>query len=108
MQTAAHEAEALVLEPKHLTMVRAILADVTPGQRVWAFGSRASGRHVWRFSDLDLAFEGELTWRQRGALDEAFDESDLPMKVDLVELPMIDPEFADRIRRDFVSIQACE
>ena len=41
-----------------------------------------------RFSDLDLAFDAgrPLTLRDAAILDEAFDESDLPWRVDLVDL----------------------
>jgi len=86
-------------------MVRAILNKLLPDVPVWAFGSRATGRNLWRFSDLDLAIGSELSWRTRGLLSEAFEESDLPMKVDVVELPIVDSEFVDRIRRDFVPVQ---
>ena len=98
--------DGLFMRARDVALVKVILAELLPGIAVWAFGSRANGRHVWRFSDLDLAIDGQLSWHQRGALSQAFDESDLPMKVDVVELPMVDPEFLERIRRDFVAVQA--
>ena len=76
-----------------------------PGIRVGAVGSRATGYLVKRFSDLDLAVEGGLTWDQRARLVEAFDESLLPIKVDLVETELLTPEFRERIAKDFVPVQ---
>jgi predicted nucleotidyltransferase len=93
------------LDERYLAMVRAILIKLLPDVPVWAFGSRATGRNLWRCSDLDLAIGSELSWRTRGLLSEAFEESHLPMKVDVVELPIADPEFVARIRPDFVQIQ---
>lgn len=94
----------VLLEPRDLEIVRAVLARVAPQRKVWVFGSRAHGRHVWRFSDLDLAIEGRLTSQERVELEDAFEESFLPVLVDVVELDTVDPEFAARIRPDFLAI----
>ena len=94
----------LHLEPRDTETVRQVLARFVPRHQVWAFGSRAHGRHVWRFSDLDLAIEG-LTWQERVKLKDAFDESLLPILVDVVDLDSVDPAFAARIRPDFVVVQ---
>ena len=50
----------LDLEPRHFAMVLDILRRRVPERSVWAYGSRATGRHLKRFSDLDLAVEGKL------------------------------------------------
>ncbi len=94
--------------PEHeLEQVRAILHRFIPGRKVWAFGSRATGgRMLKRFSDLDLAVEGSLTWSERAGLAEAFDESALPVKVDVVEQGLVEAEFWERIEKDFVVVQA--
>ena len=47
-----------------------------------------------------------MTWHERGLIAEAFEESLLPMRVEVLELPMTDPEFVDRIQRDFVPMQS--
>jgi predicted nucleotidyltransferase len=93
--------------PEHeLEQVKAILQQHIPGRKVWAFGSRATGgRMLKRFSDLDLAVEGKLTWPERAELSEAFDESPLPIKVDVVELGLVDAEFRERIEKDFVVVK---
>ena len=94
--------------PEHeLEQVRAILKKHIPGRMVWAFGSRVTGgRMLKRFSDLDLAVEGKLTWPERAALADDFEESPLPIKVDVVELALVDADFRERIEKDFVVVQA--
>ncbi len=99
------EPAELTLEPRFLALVREILARHIPGRAVWAFGSRASGVRVKPFSDLDLAIEGRLTTEQSVGLVDDFDESILPIKVDLVELARTTPDFRHRIEPDFVPMQ---
>jgi uncharacterized protein len=53
--------------------------------RIWVFGSRARGTQR-PYSDLDLLVEAtpHLSKSERDSLMEAFEESELPFKVDLV------------------------
>ncbi|MFM7783064.1 MAG: nucleotidyltransferase domain-containing protein, partial [Gammaproteobacteria bacterium] len=69
-----------------LDTVRAILRAHVPGHEVWAFGSRAR-RCAKRYSDLDLVIVGlqPLSLDVLAALNEAFADSDLPWKVDVVD-----------------------
>ena len=97
-------AERLSLREKDMEIVCEILQSVIPGREVWAFGSRARQRRLKRFSDLDLAVEGKLTWPERAQLADAFDDSLLPIKVDVVELGLVDAEFRGRIEKDFVVV----
>jgi predicted nucleotidyltransferase len=93
----------IAIEPNQWQELSAILRSHLPGRRVWAFGSRATRRRVKRFSDLDLAVEGtKLTMREAALLDEAFDESRLPFKVDVVQLATLTPEFRKRIEPEMV------
>jgi predicted nucleotidyltransferase len=96
----------IAIEPHQWQELSAILRDHLPGRRVWAFGSRATKERVRRFSDLDLAVEGdELTLGQRAALRDSLDESRLPFKVDIVDLATVTPEFRARIAPEFVLVQ---
>ena len=98
--------QGLYLPEEDLEQVRAVLKEHLPGRVVWAFGSRATGgRMLKRFSDLDLAVEGKLTSLEHAGLMEAFDESLLPIKVDIVELGLVSAEFRERIEKDFVMVQ---
>lgn len=76
----------LDLAPEHLAEVRRILRLHVPGRTVRAFGSRVQGT-AKPFSDLDLAIMGDtpLDFRQLAALKDAFADSDLPFRVDLVD-----------------------
>jgi len=96
----------IVIEPHQWEELAAILRTHLPGRKVWAFGSRATGQRVKRFSDLDLAIEGgELTLRESAMLEEALDESRLPFKVDIAELSSLTPEFRARIQDELVLVQ---
>jgi len=98
-------ADRLSLSDVDMQIVHEILQAVIPGRRVWAFGFRATrSRMLKRFSDLDLAVEGKLTWTERAELAEELDESLLPIKVDVVELGLVDAEFRERIEKDFVVV----
>ena len=83
------------VRPDHLRIVREVLHRHLPvGVKVWVFGSRAS----WTTkdsSDLDLALDGEteIPRRSLSALEEAFEDSDLPYTVDVVDLKRIGERF---------------
>lgn len=76
----------LDLAPTHLDEVRRILQFHVPGRTVRAFGSRVQGT-AKPFSDLDLAVMGDtpLDFRTLAALKDAFAESNLPFRVDVVD-----------------------
>jgi predicted nucleotidyltransferase len=94
-----------MIEPREWKELSAILESYAPGNRVWAFGSRATGRRVRRFSDLDIVIGGEeLPFDQIAKLREALDESRLPFKVDIVQISMLTPEFRSRIEPEMVPI----
>ncbi len=98
-------AERLQISEREWLLVAKILAKHLAGRTVWAFGSRATALRVKRFSDLDLAVEGRLTFAERAALSEAFDEALINFKVDVVETEMIDKDFKRRIAPDFLLLQ---
>ena len=88
------------LSPAHLEIVRAVLLRSVPGVPVYAFGSRAT-RRARKFSDLDLALvpEQALDWRVLARLREAFEESDLPITVDVIDWTQVVPEFKKQVGR---------
>ncbi len=61
-------------------------ATLPPATKVWVFGSRATGR-ARQFSDLDLVIDcgRPLTLEESARLADAFSDSDLPYKVDIVD-----------------------
>ena len=90
------------LSPAHLEIVRAVLLRSVPGVPVYAFGSRAT-RRARKFSDLDLDLalvpEQALDWRVLARLREAFEESDLPITVDVIDWTQAGPEFKKQVGR---------
>ena len=74
------------LRPDLLAAIHEILMAHAPDLTVYAFGSRATGT-ARPYSDLDLALEGSepIGSERLQALRDAFEESDLPIKVDVVD-----------------------
>ena len=93
------------LSPRNLEIVKRVLRDHVPGCEVRAFGSRAK----WTakdYSDLDLALvgESEIGDDTLARLREAFEDSSLPMRVDVLDWHSISPAFREVIERDCVSL----
>ncbi|MEM5522019.1 restriction endonuclease subunit S [Sulfitobacter sp. AS59] len=92
------------ISPEQLAIVQRILKDHLPlGTLAWAFGSRVT----WTakpFSDLDIALEGAAPLSPDVLIDleEAFDSSDLPWKVDVIDLNAVSPEFRTIVERQRV------
>jgi len=94
------------LKPEEVIQVNQILGECIPGIKVKAFGSRANNT-AKPYSDLDLAIMAEkpLSLRQGAMLAEAFEESDLPFKVDVVDWSTIREEFKKLIQSSLVNIE---
>ena len=69
-----------------LATVFRILLHYAPGVPAYAFSSRTNGL-ARKFSNLDLALvpEQTLDWRTLARLREAFEESTLPITVDVID-----------------------
>ena len=94
------------LNPNHLETVRRILAEQVPDCEVRAFGSRVT----WTakdYSDLDLAIVGAraLDSDRLRLLKEAFEESDLPFRVDVLDWHGISDRFRRVIERKYEVLQ---
>ncbi|MCB0411986.1 MAG: nucleotidyltransferase domain-containing protein [Bdellovibrionales bacterium] len=58
------------------------------GYRIWVFGSRARGKHH-KYSDIDVLYESKFHSQDArfiGDLEESLENSNLPIKVDLVNV----------------------
>jgi predicted nucleotidyltransferase len=96
----------LILSANHLAIVRELLQRHLPGVEVRAFGSRAGGNPK-PASDLDLiAFSPEpIEPRQYALLADAFAESDLPFKVDVVDATSAPASFRARALTESFVVQ---
>jgi len=94
------------VSPAHLQIILDILNTQLPECEVRAFGSRFN----WTakdYSDLDLAIVGKekLPFRKLSALKSAFEESNLPFRVDVLDWHAISPEFQEVIEQGYEAIQ---
>ena len=105
MSAVPFSRDRLGLSPAQRSEVRRIVGSVVPGARAWVFGSRATGR-ARPFSDLDLLLEAErpLAWDEWVALADAFEQSDLPFRVDVVERQGLQPGFLQRVEREKIPL----
>ena len=86
--------------------VLALLRRHLPGTAAWAYGSRVKWTSTPK-SDLDLVvFATPAQRRQVGDLREAFEESNLPFRVDLFVWEEVPVEFRERIEAEHAALAA--
>ena len=99
---------ALDLPQKYLEQVKALLRTHAPHAEVWAYGSRVTGGSH-EASDLDLVLRNpQNLLEETGALSdlkEAFTESNLPIRVDIMDWARIPESFHREIERAHVVVQ---
>ncbi len=97
---------AINLDPKYLDIIVKILrTNLPPNDNVYVFGSRVTGR-AKPFSDVDLLVDVSqpLTLEQLSLLNNEFDQSLLPYKVDIVDANSITESFRLAIQEQLVSL----
>ena len=94
------------ISPAALQTVTEILSRYAADYEIWAFGSRVK-RTAREYSDLDLALIADkpLDLFRMAELREAFSESELPFKVDIIDWASTEEGFRKIIRDDHVLIQ---
>lgn len=95
----------LDVEPRHFEIIKNILQKYS--YSFYAFGSRAKG-NAKKFSDLDLCYFDRIYARDILKIEEDFEESDLPYKVDLVDWQNCDQDFQNIIFNDMICIQVSD
>ncbi|MDD2889335.1 MAG: restriction endonuclease subunit S [bacterium] len=94
------------VSPFHLAIIKNIFHKYVPKYEVRAFGSRVT----WTakdYSDLDLVILGKAKIPDKIFLNlkEAFQESNLPFRVDVLDWQRISPEFRTNIEKQYEVIQ---
>ena len=95
--------QTLDLSAQHLDTVRAILQSTVPSIYAFAFGSRVHEINtvgkIKKHSDIDIALEPAhpLGWRELADVREAFEESDLPMRVDVIDWSVCTDDFKHHV-----------
>ena len=94
------------LAPNQMETVTRILALLVPDCDVLAFGSRVKG-NARKYSDLDLAIKGEeeLDFSRYTQLRLAFEESTLPINIDILDWHSIPDSFRENIEKGYVLLQ---
>jgi predicted nucleotidyltransferase len=92
--------------PAQLSAIKDVLARHLPEAEVRAFGSRVSGKPK-QYSDLDLAVLApqKLDATRLEETREAFAESDLPFRVDILDWNAISEEFREVIEASYEILQ---
>lgn len=92
---------------KDLQIVNGILKEYLPGHEVRAFGSRVNGTSK-SYSDLDLVVisNQKIDLKVMFRVEEAFEESELPFRVDLLDWNSISESFQKIIEQKYEVIQA--
>jgi predicted nucleotidyltransferase len=94
------------IHDKDLALVHKILGAHLPVYaQVWVFGSRATAK-TKRASDLDLAVDAgrPLTRQEHAGLLEAFDESVLAYRVDIVDMQTASARFRSVINQHKIAL----
>lgn len=102
---------SLDLPKKYLEQVEALLRAHVPNAEVWAYGSRVTGGGH-EASDLDLVLRNPKNPQETtGALyelKEAFIESNLPIRVDIMDWARVPVSFHREIEQAHVVVQTGE
>lgn len=84
-----------------------ILKKYFQNEKFFVFGSRATNKNLKKFSDLDIAIVGNSKI-DKSILDRIFEEfsaSDLPFKVDLIDINSVTSEFKKNVEPDFIELK---
>ncbi len=87
-------------------IVLTILNKFFSQSQFFVFGSRATGKSIKPFSDLDVEVlsQVQIITDQLAQAADAFTASELPFKVDLIDLNSISTNFKKNIEADFIEI----
>ena len=90
------------LAPKHLEEVRSLLSQHVPEYEVRVFGSRINGT-AKSYSDLDIVLVGPTKIEQSrlNRLEEAFEYSELPFRVEVLDWHAISDSFRQVINNSY-------
>ena len=94
----------LIIDPRHLEVIRSTIYKLYPKAKVWAYGSRVDGS-AHEASDLDLAVVdfGGLS-SDIMELRDAFRESSIPFNVDIFDYKLLPKSFQEELSKNYVVI----
>ncbi|MBM4222973.1 MAG: nucleotidyltransferase domain-containing protein [Gammaproteobacteria bacterium] len=92
----------IYMDDKHFNILKNIFEKYN--YHFYAFGSRVLGNHK-KYSDIDIFFCENIPQKIIYSLEEEFEESDLPFKVDLIDYQKCDADFQTIMTRSYIQIQ---
>jgi type I restriction enzyme S subunit len=98
------ELDTIDVELKDLKIVKSVFARHLPYKQVWAYGSRVKWT-AGHTSDLDCVVF-DATDSEIADAKEAFDESDIPFEVQLLNWEIIPDDFKENIQEQYFVLQS--
>jgi len=99
--------DVIDVEPRHLAMVRSVLARYVPFREVWAYGSRVKWNAADERSDLDVVVFG-ASEDEIYATREAFAESDIPFEVQVFDWENLPEDFQKNIKKKYYVLRTTD
>ena len=90
---------SIQLKPEHFKLVSEILRSLQIEAHVFGSRSKESAKEL---SDLDLCLKKTYDKTKIRKLQDAFEESDLPFKVDVIQWSEISDDFKSQIKADLI------
>lgn len=94
-----------MLDKKTKTFIKKIIFSfLKPDNvQVFVFGSRATRRDK-KFSDIDIGIKSskKIPWWKLSAIEEAFEESDLPYTIDVVDFNLVSEKFKQVAEKNLI------
>jgi len=91
------------IDPKVKSKIIAVLNALVPEAKIYLYGSRAKGTHA-QWSDIDLALDAgcKLDQLEVGEARDMLEASNMPYKVDVVDINSVSQNLRDEILKDRV------
>ncbi len=89
------------IEEEYKAKIIALLSALLPNAKIYLFGSRARKTHK-PFSDIDLAVEEtqKIPFEKIGELKSIMEATNIPYKIDIVDINAVSPEMRAAIVKD--------
>ena len=97
----------LNLESKYIEIIQNMFSEQlkTENYDLYVFGSRSKNNNG-KYSDIDISFQGQniLSLKEILTLKHEFEYSEIPYKIDIIDLNSCNSEFLEMIQDDLILI----
>lgn len=94
---------------EQMQILNELIAQQLPDAEIWVFGSRMEGK-AKPYSDLDLVIvlDKKMPFERYLSVRNAFDESELSFRVDVMDYHRLNPTFQKRIQDSHVVLSTAK